>query len=149
MTQTNKTFYSITNILKWMSIILILIPLAHFIIYIVAISTKNQIDNYNLPIRVLNIIQLIGVVFWCVVNIVITIVVGKSNSPIGSATTRFWLLVALLLVLGPSIFIILLAYNVIPEFNGINYLIMCLPLIEILGVIISLIWSCITRNEMK
>lgn len=139
MTQTNKTFYSITNFLKWMSIILILIPLAHFIIYIVATSTKSQIDSYNLLIKVLNTIQLIGVAFWCVVNIVIITVVGKSNSPIGSASTRFWLLVALLLVLGPSTFIILLAYNAIPEFNGINYLVICLPLIEILGVIISLI----------
>lgn len=150
MKQTaNNSFYSIANIFKWVSIILILIPLASFIMNMITTYTEAVIPQYALITQILSIVELVGVIFWLVLNIVIFIIAGSAKEQIGSASTRVWLLIALILALGPSIFVILLAYNVIPTFDGINYLIMFLPLIEVVGLLIGFIWSCVARSKLR
>lgn len=150
MTQTNKTFYSVTNILKWLSIVLISISFVTLIMVCIipVVRTFDNVFNYSLFVGVLLYIQLLGVAFWSVVNIIIIIMIGKTNSH-KITTTRSTLSVALVLVLGSLIFQFLLTHNVFPEFGGARYLIMFLPLIEIIGIVFSLVWSCMARKEMK
>ena len=149
MKQTaNNSFYSIANIFKWVSIILILIPLTSFILSMINTYSGIVIEQYALITQILSIVQLVGIVFWLVLNIIIFIIAGSAEEHVGTVSTRIWLLIALILALGPSIFVILLVYNVIPAFDGINYLIMCLPLIEAVGLLISFIWSCSARSKL-
>ena len=150
MKQTaNNSFYSIANIFKWVSIFLILIPLTSFILSMIVTYSGVVIEQYALVIQILSIVQLVGVVFWLVLNIIIFIIAGSAKEHVGTVSTRIWLFIALILALGPSVFVILLVYDVIPVFDGINYLIMCLPLIEIVGFVITLAWSCSARSKLR
>ena len=150
MKQTaNNSFYSIANIFKWVSIFLILIPLTSFILSMIVTYSGVVIEQYALVIQILSIVQLVGVVFWLVLNIIIFIIAGSAKEHVGTVSTRIWLFIALILALGPSVFVILLVYDVIPVFDGINYLIMCLPLIEVVGFIITLAWSCSARSKLR
>ena len=150
MKQTaNNTFYSIANIFKWASIILILIPLISFTLSMINTYSDIVIEQYALITQILSIVQLVGVVFWLVLNIIIFIIAGSAKEHVGTVSTRIWLFIALILALGPSIFVILLVYNVIPAFDGINYLIMCLPLIEVVGFVITFAWSCSARSKLR
>ena len=150
MKQTaNNSFYSIANIFKWVSIFLILIPLTSFILSMISTYSGIVIEQYALITQILSIVQLVGIVFWLVLNIIIFIIAGSAEEHVGTVSTRIWLLIALILALGPSVFAILLVYNVIPAFDGINYLIMCLPLIEVVGLLTSFIWSCIARSKLR
>ena len=150
MKQTaNNSFYSIANIFKWVSIFLILIPLTSFILSMISTYSGIVIEQYALVIQILSIVQLVGVVFWLVLNIIIFIIAGSAEEHVGTVSTRIWLLIALILALGPSVFVILLVYDVIPVFDGINYLIMCLPLIEVVGFVITLAWSCSARSKLR
>ena len=144
----NDSFYSIANIFKWFSIFLIIIPLVSFILTMIHIYSV-QIPQYELTSQILSIVQLVGVIFWIVLNIIIFIIVGSAKQQIGVVSTRIWLPIALILALGPTVFLILLVYNVIPEFNGIYHLIMFLPLIEIAGFTITLVWSCMARSKLR
>ena len=149
MKQTaNNSFYSIANIFKWVSIFLILIPLTSFILSMIVTYSGVVIEQYALVIQILSIVQLVGVVFWLVLNIIIFIIAGSVKEHVGTVSTRIWLFIALILALGPSVFVILLVYDVIPVFDGINYLIMCLPLIEVVGFVITLAWSCSARSKL-
>ena len=150
MKQTaNNSFYSIANIFKWVSIFLILIPLTSFILSMIVTYSGVVIEQYALVIQILSIVQLVGVVFWLVLNIIIFIIAGSAKEHVETVSTRIWLFIALILALGPSVFVILLAYNVIAAFDGINYLIMCLPLIEVVGFVIALAWSCDARSKLR
>ena len=150
MKQTaNNSFYSIANIFKWVSIFLILIPLTSFILSMIVTYSGVVIEQYALVIQILSIVQLVGVVFWLVLNIIIFIIAGSVKEHVGTVSTRIWLFIALILALGPSVFVILLVYDVIPVFDGINYLIMCLPLIEVVGFVITLTWSCSARSKLR
>ena len=150
MKQTaNNSFYSIANIFKWVSIFLILIPLTSFILSMIVTYSGVVIEQYALVIQILSIVQLVGVVFWLVLNIIIFIIAGSAKEHVGTVSTRIWLFIALILALGPSVFVILLVYDVIPVFDGINYLIMCLPLIEVVGFVITLAWSCSARSKLR
>ena len=150
MKQTaNNSFYSIVNIFKWVSIFLILIPLTSFILSMIVTYSGVVIEQYALVIQILSIVQLVGVVFWLVLNIIIFIIAGSVKEHVGTVSTRIWLFIALILALGPSVFVILLVYDVIPVFDGINYLIMCLPLIEVVGFVITLAWSCSARSKLR
>ena len=150
MKQTaNNSFYSIANIFKWVSIFLILIPLTSFILSMIITYSGVIIEQYALVIQILSIVQLVGVVFWLVLNIIIFIIAGSVKEHVGTVSTRIWLFIALILALGPSVFVILLVYDVIPVFDGINYLIMCLPLIEVVGFVITLAWSCSARSKLR
>ena len=150
MKQTaNNSFYSIANIFKWVSIFLILIPLTSFILSMIVTYSGVVIEQYALVIQILSIVQLVGVVFWLVLNIIIFIIAGSVKEHVGTVSTRIWLFIALILALGPSVFVILLVYDVIPVFDGINYLIMCLPLIEVVGFVITLAWSCSARSKLR
>ena len=150
MKQTaNNSFYSIANIFKWVSIFLILIPLTSFILSMIITYSGVIIEQYALVIQILSIVQLVGVVFWLVLNIIIFIIAGSAKEHVGTVSTRIWLFIALILALGPSVFVILLVYDVIPVFDGINYLIMCLPLIEVVGFVITLTWSCSARSKLR
>ena len=150
MKQTaNNSFYSIANIFKWVSIFLILIPLTSFILSMIVTYSGVVIEQYALVIQILSIVQLVGVVFWLVLNIIIFIIAGSAKEHVGTVSTRIWLFIALILALGPSVFVILLVYDVIPVFDGINYLIMCLPLIEVVGFVITLTWSCSARSKLR
>ena len=150
MKQTaNNSFYSIANIFKWVSIFLILIPLTSFILSMIVTYSGVVIEQYALVIQILSIVQLVGVVFWLVLNIIIFIIAGSVKEHVGTVSTRIWLFIALILALGPSVFVILLVYDVIPVFDGINYLIMCLPLIEVVGFLITFIWSCSARSKLR
>lgn len=149
MKQTaNNSFYSIANIFKWVSIILILIPLTSFTLSMINTYSGIVIEQYALTTQILSIVQLVGIVFWIVLNIIIFIIAGSAKEHIGTASTRIWLLIALILALGPSVFVILLVYNVIPAFDGINYLIMSLPWIEVVGFLITFIWCCSARSKL-
>ena len=124
MKQTaNNSFYSIANIFKWVSIFLILIPLTSFILSMIVTYSGVVIEQYALVTQILSIVQLVGVVFWLVLNIIIFIIAGSAKEHVGTVSTRIWLFIALILALGPSVFVILLVYDVIPVFDGINYLI--------------------------
>lgn len=150
MKQTaNNSFYSIANIFKWASIILILIPLTSFMLSMINTYSGIVIEQYALITQILSIVQLVGVVFWLVLNIIIFIIAGSAKEHVGTVSTRIWLFIALILALGPSVFLILLSYNVIPTFDGINYLMMSLPWIEVVGLLISFIWSCSARSKIR
>ena len=150
MKQTaNNSFYSIANIFKWASIILILIPLTNFILCMINTYSGIVIGQYALITQILSIVQLVGAVFWLVLNIIIFIIAGSAKEHVGTVSTRIWLFIALILALGPSVFVILLVYNAIPAFDGINYLIMCLPLIEVVGFLITFIWCCSARTKLR
>ena len=150
MKQTaNNSFYSIANIFKWVSIFLILIPLTSFILSMINTYSGIVIEQYTLITQILSIVQLVGIVFWLVLNIIIFIIAGSVKEHVGTVSTRIWLFISLILALGPSVFVILLVYDVIPVFDGINYLIMCLPLIEVVGFVITLAWSCSARSKLR
>ena len=133
----------------WVSIVLILIPIASFIMNMITTYAQVVISQYRLINQILTIIQLVGIVFWLVLEIIMFITVGTAKEHISNIGPRIWFIIALILALGPSVFVILLVYNVIPAFDGINYLIMCLPLIEVVGFVITLAWSCSARSKLS
>ena len=145
----NNSFYSLANIFMWVSIVLILIPIASFIMNMITTCAQVVIPQHTLINQILTIIQLVGVVFWLVLEIIMFITVGTAKEHINSIGARIQFIIALILAVGPSVFLILLAYNVILTFEGINYLMMCLQWIEVVGFLITFIWCYGARSKLR
>ena len=149
MKQTkNNTFYWNANFFKWLTIIIILIPLISFTLNMIN-TYSVVIEQYSLITQILSIVQLMCVFFWTGLNFTIFVIAGSDKEHIKTLSTRICLLISLILTLGPSVFAILLVYNVIPTFDGINFLVISLPLIEITGLVIALVLACRAISKLR
>lgn len=148
MANSTGTYSKMSKWLKWSSLFILLIPIALFIMAIVAYFDKMSIDTYNKTARILYIILLALSFAWTILNITLFFTAGTVKNKTSPTAIRVGLLISFVLVFAPEIISILMYYEVITGAEKTMWLLwLFMPLIVTIGYIVG--HSCARRAQWK